>query len=316
METKSRDHSFKVNDQWGERRWSPYVGVCIGGIGLVEHLLWRYGTVGMSENSKKPLFRTEAQCVGVRLVQCGNGVISLGSGQCHAATRRATTQLSRCSPAMLVPTTPRFDTQKRHQWVAMQTAYISNYWNMCRTQRKKTRCIVFCDTCGEGIWKSTNLPSSSNCVFAPMCLFEGSLDTTIISWLQLTQFTSVENPKCGFQRALASIATQNTSVTTLQTRQRRGEEQWKSHLTVCPTQPIVNSTNNTHSSRVYRTWNWMLQMQKGIKAVIGGRLVVLVQCGKHQVWSTTKQPSCSPVHLFTWSPGHLFTHLPSDSLTC
>ena len=58
----------------------------------------------MSENSKKPLFRTEAQCVGVRLVQCGNGVISLGSGQCHAATRRATTQLSRCSPAMLVPT--------------------------------------------------------------------------------------------------------------------------------------------------------------------------------------------------------------------
>ena len=80
--------------------------------------------------------------MGVQLVHCGNGVISLGSGQCHAATRRATTQLSRCSPAMLGPTTPRFDTQKRHQWAAMQTAYISNYWNMCRTQLGRKHAVL------------------------------------------------------------------------------------------------------------------------------------------------------------------------------
>ena len=42
-----------------------------------------------------------------------------------------------------------------------------------------------------GIGKSTKMPSNSKCVFAPMCLFEGSLDTNII-YLKVTQFTAME----------------------------------------------------------------------------------------------------------------------------
>ena len=147
-----------VTDQIESRQPSSKVGVCIG-------------SIGMSENWKRPLFRTEAVCVGVQVV-CGNGVISLGSGQCHTATLphchsatvprgEASAQLSRCSPATLVPTTAApysttrlWDMQKKDNtnciyvltrrttknWVI---ANFTKYWNMSRIQRKKIHCTVF-----------------------------------------------------------------------------------------------------------------------------------------------------------------------------
>ena len=62
----------------------------------------------------------------------------------------------------------------------MHTTKFCKIW---RTLKNNTHCCFV--THVAGIWKPTKMPSNSKCVFAPMCLFEGSLDTIIIC-LQVT----------------------------------------------------------------------------------------------------------------------------------
>ena len=102
-------------------------------------------------------------------------------------------------------------------------------------------------------------------------------------------------------------------------------------LTHCPIQPnpslLVNSTNKTHPSRVYRTGigckyytntNTSSRRQKGIKALMGAEPAPLVHMGftRCSLRSTTKRPRFAPTHLFTYLPILLLTYAPTYLLTC
>ena len=264
----------------------------------------------MSENWKKATFQDRGGvCGSAGGVWEWSDLSGLGAvphchaatlPQCHSATvprGEASAQLSRCSPATLVPTTATpysttllWHMQKKDNtnciyvltrrttknWVI---ANFTKYWNMCRIQRKKIHCTVFVTDVAKAFENpptrhQTVIVCSHQRVFFRVSWHQHHLPPshTIHSSVELTHtqgrgllplyhskqndVAMLGNHKSEFLHVFRiNCNTEHKCNNALQwcRQDREGMKSEKKPPDVCPTQPIVNSTNKTHSWGAYRT---------------------------------------------------------------